>query len=245
MRSDSNFDKRNAPSVKIVRITPEISDDQLQTYRECYMGISLDNPVFGGESLEALVLWAAERFDTCLVVTGDYLRRHNEHILNGLNEEEATKAALAAGDEFIEKTRGLFGEAPKDRVRLVRWRDCLAFEEYKSSRAALDKLFATDEAFKDAVRKDAESFVARQKGRSRKLAVSEEEAIAVSCEYLLEEIAVFSALSEQGRHVELYPGPELDVLVRIANGEFTDIPRGLKERINVELRCNSNRADTQ
>lgn len=245
MTSDSNSETRDLPSVSVVRITPEITEDKLSTYSRCYMGISLDNPVFRGRSLEALLKWAAERFDSCLVVAGDYLRRHNELILNGLNGDRATQAALAAGDEFIECAKDLFGSLGQENVRLIRWRDCLAFDEYRNSRAALDNLFASDAAFAAAVRKDAIAFVDRQKLRNRSLAVSEEKAIALSCEYLLEEIAVFSALSEQGRHVELYPGPELEVLVRIANGEFTDIPRGLKERVNVELKCTAERAPAQ
>ena len=52
----------------------------------------------------------------------------------------------------------------------------------------------------------------------------------------LEESAVFSVLSEQGWPVELYPGSELNVLVDIACGRFLAVPRGLKERISVELK---------
>jgi len=70
-----------------------------------------------------------------------------------------------------------------------------------------------------------------------------EEAIELSCRYLLEEITVFSALSDQGWKVELYPGPELRVLVDIAKGEYSRIPQGLKERVNVELRIAGGRTD--
>jgi hypothetical protein len=63
-----------------------------------------------------------------------------------------------------------------------------------------------------------------------------EEAIDISSQYLLEEVAVFSALAEEGWNIEVYPGPELGVLVEIAQGNFKDIPAGLKKRINIELR---------
>ena len=52
----------------------------------------------------------------------------------------------------------------------------------------------------------------------------------------LEEIAVFSALSEQGWRVELYPGSELAVLVYIARGKCLNVPQGLTKRISVELK---------
>ncbi|MCD6394293.1 MAG: tRNA-dependent cyclodipeptide synthase [Planctomycetes bacterium] len=243
--SDSNSDKQNLPAVRIVTITPEISEQELFSHRRCYMGISLDNPVFEGRSLQALLNWATERFDHCLVVTGDYLRRHNELILNGLDDERAVAMALASGDEFIEKTRHIFTGMDGDKIELIRWRDCLAFVEYQHSRAALDKLFAANEAFRKAVGKDAVGFVERQKDRNRSLAVDENRAIEISCEYLLEEIAVFSALSERGWNVELYPGPELHVLAAVAAGRFGDITPGLKDRINVELGCGADKARTQ
>ncbi len=243
--SDSNSDKRNLPAVRIVAITPEISEQKLFSHRRCYMGISLDNPVFEGNSLRALLQWATERFDRCLVVTGDYLRRHNEFILNGLDDKRAAAVAIASGDEFIEKTRHIFSGIDGGRIELIRWRQCLAFAEYQRSRAALDELFAANEAFRKAVGEDAVGFVGRQKDRDRPLAVDEDRAIEISCDYLLEEIAVFSALSERGWHIELYPGPELHVLVDVAAGRFADIPQGLRERINVELSCSANEARTQ
>ncbi len=243
--SASNSNKQNLPSVRIVAITPEISEQKVFSYRRCYMGISLDNPVFEGNSLRALLHWATERFEHCLVVAGDYLRRHNEFILNGLDRERAAAAAVSAGDEFIEKTRDIFAEMDGDKVELIRWRQCLGYVEYEHSRTALDKLFAADEAFREAVGRDAVGFVERQRDRNRSLAVDEAGAIEISCEYLLEEIAVFSALSARGWHVELYPGPELHVLEDVAAGRFADIPQGLRERINVELSCGANKARTQ
>ncbi|MBE0536306.1 MAG: tRNA-dependent cyclodipeptide synthase [Phycisphaerae bacterium] len=235
--SESHWANRNLPPVHIVTTTPELSEEALLKHRRCYMGISLDNPVFQGKPLEALLAWAGKHFDHCLVITGDYLRRHNEYILNGADDGAAVKASLAAGDAFIETTRGIFAGTDPDRLKLVRWQDCTAFDEYAESRAQLDRLFASDSAFSEAVRKDATAFVNRQLRRNKRLAVPEEEAVAVSCQYLLEEIAVFSALSERGWHVELYPGPELHVLVEVARGTFEDVPQGLKQRINVQLQC--------
>ncbi len=62
------------------------------------------------------------------------------------------------------------------------------------------------------------------------------QAIRLSCEYILEEVAVFNVLSESGWTVELYPGPELRVLAEVAAGKYPDVPAGLKGRVNVELK---------
>ena len=240
---NSNFDRIDLPSVEIVRILPKISEEELFARKRCYFGISLDNPHFTGRSLQALLLWGIVNFDQCLVVIGDYLRRYNERIFNGSKKAEAIKAAHKVGDAFMRSSSNFFQQLPKKRVVLMRWEQCLINDEYKNSKSVLDKLFVSDSQFRSAVEKDAFSFVRRQVKQNNDLAVSTEEAIELSCRYLLEEIAVFSALSEQGWKVELYPGPELYVLAEIIKGNFVDVPGGLKERVNVELSINKIKAN--
>ena len=229
--------------ISIVRITPSVSQEQLFANRRCYMGISLDNPVFRNESLERLLLWAVGHFDECLVVVGDHLRRFNEQMLNGLEGADAIDAARRVGDEFVRRSAEVFEKLPENKVTVCRWQGCLDSEEYKRSREVVDRLFEQEDEFRAAVERDAYSFVKRQRRQGQDFAVSTEKAIELSCQYLLEEIAVFGALAEQGWRVELYPGPELRVLVDIAKGKYSRIPQGLKERINVELRICEGKAD--
>jgi tRNA-dependent cyclodipeptide synthase len=200
------------------------------------MGISLANPVFQGKALEVLLAWMTDRFDESLVVIGDYLWRFNEQIFSGLDSAQAEQSAKALGDAFIEKTNELFKKLSGEKVDLTRWESHLSTAEFLKSKKELDHLFESDSNFRSSVERDAFSFVRRQVKQSKKFAVETEKAIELSSQYLLEEIAVFSALSEQGWHVELYPGPELRVLVDIVKGKYQHIPKGLKERINVELR---------
>ncbi|MBN1457016.1 MAG: tRNA-dependent cyclodipeptide synthase [Sedimentisphaerales bacterium] len=242
MRSDSDFEKLNMPSVSIVTTTPKISNEKLFSYKKCYIGISLDNPGFYGKSLQALLLWGLGNFERVLVVAGDYLRRYNEQIFSGLSPDEAGKASHEFGDLFFEKTDKFFSQIPSERLGLTRWQPCLNSNEYKGAKEILDGLFDSDESFRAAVLKDAVSFIERQKKRNLKLAVSQEEAVELSRRYLLEEIAVFSALSEQGWKVELYPGPELCVLTEMSKNNYPNIPGGLKERINVELKIHQSKA---
>jgi hypothetical protein len=109
-------------------------------------------------------------------------------------------------------------------------------EEYKTSQAQINALYARHAVFRAAVQTDAYAFVKRQKKRKATFAVDDERAIDLCSRYILEEVAVFSALALQGCTVELYPGPELEVLVDISRGMYPDVPDGLKQRINVEVR---------
>lgn len=236
MISVSRSENKRLPDVKIEKILPRIPVEQLFEYKRCYLGISLENPLFEGSTLEAILFWAVEKFEDCLVVVGDNLNRFNQRILHGLDLSKASAEANKLGDSFISKTKQLLAKLPTDKIRLTRWQEHLNSREYKESKPLIDKLFNSNPDFRASVNKDAVSFVQRHKSRGRGILVSEEEAIRLSCEYLLEEIAVFSALSEQGWKVELYPGSELQVLAEVAKGKYQDVPDGLKQRINVELK---------
>ena len=122
---------------------------------------------------------------------------------------------------------------------MTRWKEHLQSKEYKESKTIIKKLFESDSDFRASVERDAFDFVKRQKRRSQKLAVDMEEAIELCCQYLLEEIGVFSALSQQGWCVELYPGSELHALVEVAKEKYIAAPTGLKKRISVELKISS------
>ena len=245
MISDSSSENVDLLSVGIAKIIPNISEDELFSYKRCFVGISLGNPVFKEDSLCAILHWITKRFDQALVVVGDYLCRYNELILNGPDEDKAAKAAIGLGDSFILRTEQIFEQflkEPKEKIHLTRWKLHLETDEYKKSKTILDNLFLSNPGFRAAVEKDASGFVSRLMKRNKSLAVSPQEALELSCKYLLEEIGVFSALSEQGWQVELYPGSELQVLVDIAMGKYLNVPQGLTKRINVELKVTIDRS---
>jgi tRNA-dependent cyclodipeptide synthase len=235
VRSDLDSNK-SLPSVEIATILPSIPEQEVFAKGKCYIGISLTNPIFEKGNLEALLRWASDKFAECLVILGDDLCRFNQTILFGSEPDEALQAAHRIGDAFIEKTAEVFGQFDPEKMKLIRWNENLQSDQYLRSREMLDELFASDAEFKAMVEVDALSFVDRQKQRNKDLAVDDTRATELCCEYLLEEIAVFNMLSEQGWCVELYPGCELHVLAEVAKGRFPNVPAGLKNRINVELK---------
>lgn len=235
MRSDLDSNK-SLPSVEIVKILPSISEREVFSQKKCYIGISLTNPIFERGNLEALLQWAGDKFEQCLVVLGDDLCRFNQTIRFGSGPDEALQAAHRIGDAFIEKTADLFEQFDPKKMRLIRWNENLRDDLYLQSKTVIDRIFDSNSEFKTMVEVDALSFVERLKKRKANLAIDDAGAIKLCCKYLLEEIAVFNMLSEKGWLVELYPGCELHVLAEVAKGRFPDVPTGLKNRINVELK---------
>ena len=231
-----DYNNQSLPSVQIVKILPEFSVEEVFAQDKCYLGISLANPVFDEKNLHALLLWASGNFKQCLVVIGDDLCRFNQKILYGLGEDECLKAARAIGDVFIENYSAVFEQFDADVIKISRWGEHLKSDMYRKSSERLESIFVSDPEFRSIIETDAVSFVKRQKKHNTEFAVTDDKAIELCCKYLLEEIAVFSVLSQQGWSVELYPGSELNVLVEVAKGKFPDVPQGLKNRINVELK---------
>lgn len=199
------------------------------------MGISLDNPDFYGGSLDTLLQWVTAKFEQCLIIIGDYLRRYNEQIFSGNAGQAEDFASMEAGQVFLEQNAEILKRFSEPKVKIVRWKDCLASEQYKKAKIILDNLYKSDETFRASLQKDAFSFINRQKRKKQNPQVPMEEAIEISSRYLLEEVAVFSSLAELGWNIEVYPGPELGILVDVAKGNFKQIPTGLKNRINIEL----------
>ncbi len=232
---DAVFKTGDLPRVTIVKTTPKATEEQLFSYKRCYMGISLDNPDFYGKSLEALLLWVTANYEQCLIVIGDYLRRYNEQIFSGKAGQEEEKASLEAGEIFLQKSGEILRKYSEPKIKIIKWKDCISTPQYKTAKEILDKLYQADENFRASLQKDAFSFINRQKRKKQNPKVAMEEAIEISSRYLLEEVAVFSSLAELGWNIEVYPGPELGVLVDIAKGNFSNIPVGLKNRINIEL----------
>jgi tRNA-dependent cyclodipeptide synthase len=225
-------------SIKIENVAPPITQKELFLHRRCYLGISIGNPQFRGESFAVLLEWIARHFDECLIVVGDYLQRYNEHIFYNRQGKEAEIESLRMGDAFLADTAELLERLPKAKFHLTRWKSHLDSPEFHKAKKILDELFVNSFEFRESIDKTSAEFISRQMKNKKGPVVDKKTAIALSTQYLLEEIAVFSVLVENGWAVEIYPGAEIPVLVDIAAGKFHHIPPSLKQRINVELRIN-------
>ena len=223
------------PTARISRITPKVPRDELFSHKRCYLGISIGNLNFENIYLESQLSWIQRHFDEALLVIGDYIYRYNEQIFHGKVGNRATSEALRKGDICAENLSPSLNCKRDCIFTVVKWKTLLETAEYREAKQALNNIYLSNPAFMDSIEKTAIAFILRQVKCRKKLAVSYDDAISLSCEYLIEEIAVFSALAELGWMVDVYPGRELPVLVDIAEGKFTSVPASLRKRINVQL----------
>ena len=185
MTLDSNFDTKKLPSVSIVKILPKIPEHKLFVHRRCYIGISLDNPVFKGDSLSALLFWSRQKFEEITVVVGDYLCRYNEKMLSCCDDTDACRRSESLGDVFLIETKEIFDEYSDQNIHLTRWKDHLQSKEYEESKEILEELFKSDSDFRASVEKDAFGFIKRRLRNNQKILVDTQEALKLCCQYFV------------------------------------------------------------
>ena len=224
--------------VKIKKIIPEDSGLSYRNRNRCYTGISISNPFFQSGLVVDFFSWILMNFDYCCVFIDDYFHQYNEAAFTGKDPVECIGHAREHGsrvEAYINKVIYDAFDEPY-RFKIVKSTELAESSNCKNHSANFKVLFQTNEAFRLGIEKSAEDYVQRQIKRQNYFNVTKERAVELSCLYLIEEIAIFTTICDMGYDVEVYPGPELPILIDIAQGKFDNIPLSLKHRINIELK---------
>jgi len=225
-------------SASIHKIVPAFRKNELQGRSKCYTGISISNPFFREEYAQVLFQWILRNFSHCYIFIDDFFHQYNERAFTGKESDECVKIAQAQGKQIEDHIQKIidatFDEAY--RFKIIRSSELSLDNTFKKYSAFFKVLFDENAQFKTGIETSAFDYVNRQLKRANTFAVSKDEALWLSCRYLIEEIAIFTTICEKGYDVEVYPGPELPILIDIANGLFQDMPPSLLNRINIELK---------
>jgi tRNA-dependent cyclodipeptide synthase len=221
---------------KLDSVTPSGARQSLFDMKACYLGVSLETRPFRRPMLDATVAWIAAHFNRCAVFIGDSLHRLTLQITTEISPEEAAAEAYLLGSKFIEENEELFIGFTDCRFEFIRGFEIQGTQEYVAYEAALIELFESDQDFKASIRTSAISFIDRRRENLKHAVMTREAMVSLSCKYIIEEMAIFACLVRSGWQVEIYPGPELPVLIEVAEGRYGRIPGPLKSRINVALR---------
>lgn len=221
--------------IKIKEIQPLSFSASKKFPAKCFLGVSLSNPFFQGKHLERVLKWIDENFAECQIVIADHLHRFNEYTFNGKNGQEAESECKLMGEKIHDRIETLTKSFENSKFKINHW---VAFTDTKEFEITSDKInrqFLHNSAFKNSVLKSCELFIDKQLGRGFHIFVTKDEAINKSKDYLLEEMAVFSMLINQGFTVQVYPGTQLKVLKELANNKLPGVESNLSQGIYVDL----------
>lgn len=216
-------------------ITPPSSAPTLAQSTKCLLGLSISAIPKPVDDVVAAFHWAQAKFPECAILVGDSLYRITLQIQRGLGENDATGIAHDIGDRQLNEVLAHLGERP----RVFRSSEIMQRSNFEPALSILRRQFDSDPLFSRAVRKDAETFVARQIRRG-KLSTTSDTAVNLSIKYLLEEIAIYFVLAQEGWLVDVYLGNELPTLAMIIRGEIARAPMPLRKRINISLKARKN-----
>jgi len=211
-------------------------DSQLFAHKKCVLGISMSNPIFWRSSMNTLLHWIDQNFEECLLVVGDYLHRHNEANISGTSTEQAAKNALQKGDNFLEHLNSFLTLYPQEKFKIARWEQFLNTPNFSEKLELMYDIYENVGGVRNSIEKTIRLFMQRRSNQDLVQLVDERLVNKYSLSYLIEEMAVFSNLIEEGWPVILYPGEQLPVLVEFARGDYSQTPEKLSNAVYVELK---------
>ncbi|MGJ5833725.1 tRNA-dependent cyclodipeptide synthase [Streptomyces ossamyceticus] len=204
-----------------------------EVHEGCFFGISLQNSNFAPKKLHSMLTWISRRFDQCTVLVGDSIHRITLESTSSLAEPEATEAALRMGSDFLRDSRDLF-DSVRDTVDLtfLRCSEVQQWVDYAHLHKELRQHWETDPAFRASVEGFARRYHESHAPDAERGQLDYR--IRRSCEYFLEEFAIFACLRRRGLRVMVYPG-SFSTLSEITRGEHVGTPKELQELIIVSL----------
>lgn len=215
---------------------PEDALSALKELRRCCVGVSVGQPAFRGRRLLSLLGWLQSTCESVLFLVGDHILRHTIALETGVEREAAAvAAALDRGRCQIQAIANAARIHPSLKVEILPISAIIHTPEYSGHRAWIENLHQTNSAFSQSLTRTAEQYLRTYSSQGRRISVDPETAVYLCKCYLMEEIASFSVIHEWGWMIDVYPGPELPVLLEIAEGRYPEVPEFLQNRISISL----------
>jgi tRNA-dependent cyclodipeptide synthase len=209
-----------------------------QIYRaRAFIGVS-STPPPGMAGLRKLVAWADQRFPDTQLVLGDHLDQYNiasEHV----SLRQAEKQAIAQSARLRAAIASMLAEVAP-RCHMTSSAELRQRKEFSSTLAKVSAHFDQHEEFRQAVLKDVEAFELRQARRGEPASTVRHK---YHIDYVLEELAMFAVMVEDGYPIHLYAGTHLTVLRAMANRCLAAPVPALAAQVCVELSVSGMKED--
>ena len=222
--------------IKVLSVQPASARESFTTARKCFVAVSMNSDFFQKYWGQLLFQYINERFEECVVLIADELHRFDLTMLNGSGASEALAGARGMGDAMEPGIRTMIPEGGTCTFKVVRWRELSADPRASQSLAALQALTTSSVNFSSALERTAHEYLKRVQAKGALFKLPLKECLELSRAFILEELACYNVLAEDGYCVDIYPGTYLPVLDDIAQGKIPEAPAGLKSKINVRVR---------
>lgn len=204
--------------------------------RSCpaFLGVSIKNKMANRRALSEAIPWLQKHVSNGLILIGDYPHRHNLVALRGLSPHGALTKAIADGSRALRTARAIVDEIDAGSTMIVQSAaDVIETAQCRSILRALSRYFDNGHVFVKDVLDAARDYTVRACPafpRSHALKI-----LPILKDYILEELAMFLTLYKTGYLVEVYLGPDLPIMRKIATGCYAGFPFKCPERTHISL----------
>jgi tRNA-dependent cyclodipeptide synthase len=218
---------------KVSFVSPVSMREDYEKTLHPFFGISLQNSNFVRPKLLASLEWICNRYRRCSVLIGDSIHRITLQTSENLSKKDALDHALFLGKKFLQDELHIFEKfSQRCSFDFIFCSEVQEYPEYKEYYDSLENLFYSNNAFRNSVISFARNYhVKRQDTLSHQ---DWENLMSSSCQYFLEEFAIFSCLKKRERSVMIYPG-SFSTLSEIAAGKYPEALEELKGLTVVSL----------
>jgi tRNA-dependent cyclodipeptide synthase len=200
--------------------------------KHCILGVSLENDDFHTPKLITMTEWISKHYDHCIVMLGDGLHRLTLQMDSATSENESLEQSKWLARDFVHSQLSVFGLARAScRFDFSFTSEIQQTTRYASYYDRLCALVRDAQEFQDSLAVFSNDFLERKPLRQK----NKERHLAMSRQYLLEELAVICCLAQDYPCTFVYPG-SLTILEEIAQGKHPYLPDHLLHIDYVELK---------
>lgn len=210
-----------------IKTNSEQSTDAWSAFKKARCQISVGQGYHEGAKLKAMIDWCANRFPKGVkICVNDTLQRFNLMFEGCLTEDDAYSESLLEGEKWVKRNEMLWED--QDHIEPIRWDEWLN-DEYESERLKTDFLYSANPIFAQAINKNVMQIWNRRKNAKPDLYIPDNFArfAALSRQYLLEEITVFSIMFDRQEAIDIYPGTTIFAATVFQGQDVANAPAGL------------------
>jgi tRNA-dependent cyclodipeptide synthase len=202
-----------------------------KAFKRCILGVSLESEEFYATKLITITDWIRRHYADCEVMLGDGLHRITLQLDSSVGENEALERSKWLARDFAYSNLSIFNLRESDcRFDFVFCSEIQNTHDYRNYYGQLRDVFRDDKEFQNSVEVFSVEFLRRKTYRQHS-----DKHLELSCQYLLEELAVICCLAQASPCTFVYPG-SLTILEEIAGGKHPSVPACLLQIDYVELK---------
>lgn len=194
--------------------------------------ISVGQAYHEGEKLSAILQWAQENFSHVHLILGDTTQRYNL-MMNGMDHARALAYAERLGRDWLHRNRNRLAIIPN--IYIHRWDDWRRSQEFISTFMKVKMLYEKNIDFAAAIKAEISDSFARRMRRNECTEADRDRHAILSCQYLLEETAVFALAFRDLPGVSAYPGSFGEMWKMFIDANIPGAPIGLNNAYSMRL----------